>query len=613
MERPANHESGGEPQAAAPQAAVVPIGDEWAAGVHPIAVAPRSRRLRWAVAGAVVVIVALVTTAGTFVLSGAVGSKSLTASMAPKNSLYFMELRTDLPGNQRAKLSDFMSHFPGWQDRAQFNNAMDELLNMLIGRVSPDLNYTSAFKPWMEGEVSIAVGDLGAVETGNAPVCSQLSIDKISIHPDAQTVLGGMSLARVPSAVAIFALKDHAGAQNWINAELNQLKLTGTSQDYAGAKLYTVGSGVLPGAYALTDNDLLLGTVLGVKAALDTRTNGSLADNPDYQAAMGSLSGDSLARFYVDVPTVVAQGLDSSAAFMCGVLGEQGATLPTAVDTSSMPRWLAGAVRAEAEAMVVDMALPRMGIPSFGNHSSRIAASLPGNTVGMVEVHSLGPVVQDVLGALESIAPLPGLDAGSLKSVDSVLSLVGGVGWLSDGTAVVTRNGSTFDGGVVAEAADAATAKSKVDLAGSLIGLSSIATGLKASTETYSGRTITLVSVPGAAGRGPLQISFAAKDNLVVVGYTDAFVKAVLDTTPASSLASQPDYSTAIGASGSNNEGSLYINVPQLEDEVGRAVFPTDQSRWTIDYRPYLDHVGGIAASVTDGNTVMVRLVVTAR
>jgi hypothetical protein len=122
-----------------------------------------------------------------------------------------------------------------------------------------------------------------------------------------------------------------------------------------------------------------------------------------------------------------------------------------------------------------------------------------------------------------------------------------------------------------------------------------------------------VVSVPGGAGRGPLQLSFAAKDNLVVVGYTDAFVKAVLDTTPASSLASQADYSTAMGASGSSNEESLYINVPALEDEVGRAVFPSDQSRWTIDYRPYLDHVGGIAASVTDGNTVMVRLVVTAR
>ena len=59
--------------------------------------------------------------------------------MAPKNSIFFMEVRTDLPGDQRAKLADFMSHFPGFQDRAQFDNALDELLNMLTGEVSPDL------------------------------------------------------------------------------------------------------------------------------------------------------------------------------------------------------------------------------------------------------------------------------------------------------------------------------------------------------------------------------------------------------------------------------------------------------------------------------------------
>jgi hypothetical protein len=475
------------------------------------------------------------------------------------------------------------------------------------------LNYTSAFKPWMEGEVSIAVGDLGAVDKGASPVCNKLSIDKLSIDPNAQTVLGGLSLTRAPSAVAIFAIKDHAGAETWIKGELSRLNLTATSQDYAGAKLYTVGSGVMPGAYALTDNDLLLGSVIGVKAALDTRTNGSLADNPDYQAAMKSLSGDSLARFYVDVRTLVAQGLASYPSVMCGVFGAQGVTTPASFDLKALPAWLAGSVRAEAENMVVEMALPRTGIPSFGNHSSRIASSLPGNTVGVVEVHSLGPVVHDVLGALESIAPLPGLDAGSLKSVDSALSLVGGIDWLGDGTAVVIRNGSTFDGGIVAEATDAATAKSKVEMIGSLVALSSLATGFKTSGETYKGHNITVVSVPGAAGRGPLQLAISAKDSLVVVGYTDAFVKAVLDTTPASSLASQADYSTAMGASGSSNEESLYINFSALEDQIGRAAFSSSQSPWTLDYKPYFDHVGGIAASVTDGNTVIVRLVVTAR
>ena len=118
------------------------------------------------------------------------------------------------------------------------------------------------------------------------------------------------------------------------------------------------------------------------------------------------------------------------------------------------------------------------------------------------------------------------------------------------------------------------------------------------------------MNVPAGASYGPLQLAIAAKDNLIVVGYTDAFVKGVLDTTPASSLASQADYSTAIGASGSANEASVYVNVPALEDQIGSAAFSSDKS---IDYRPYLDHVGGISGSVIDGNPVILRFVVPAR
>ena len=56
----------------APQGTIVNVGDQWAPGVHPAVVSPRSRRLRWGIAGAVVLCVALVTAGGVFVLSGAV-------------------------------------------------------------------------------------------------------------------------------------------------------------------------------------------------------------------------------------------------------------------------------------------------------------------------------------------------------------------------------------------------------------------------------------------------------------------------------------------------------------------------------------------------------------
>ena len=379
-----------------PGATVVPIGRRSGP--------PASTRLpcrraqsgfRWAVAGAIVVIVALATTAGAFVLSGAAGAKSLTAGVAPRNSIFFMEVRTDLPGDQHARLADFMSHFPGFKDRAQFDNALDELLNKLTSKVSPDLRYTSAFKPWAEGEISIAIGDLGSVDSSGASACAKPSIDPgQGVSGGLKGVLGGVSFTRAPNAVAIFALKDRAGAETWITGELSRQKLTTTSQDYAGSKLYTIGTGVMQGAYALTDQDLLLGTVMGVKAALDTRTSGSLADNPDYQAAMKSLSGDSMARFYVDGRTIVRQALDSYEPVMCGVMGAKGAMRP-AFDPAAMPAWIAGAVRAESDRIVVDVAMPQTGTTNLGNHVSRIASSLPGNTVGVVEVHSLGkPIIR---------------------------------------------------------------------------------------------------------------------------------------------------------------------------------------------------------------------------
>ena len=168
----------------APQATVVPMGDEWAAGVGRTSVSPRSRRLRWGIAGAVVLAVMMVTAGGVFVLSGAAGAKSLPAGVAPKNAVAFLEIRADLPGDQHALLSDFLSHFPGFKDRGQFDFALDNLLNRLTSQVSSDLNYTSAFKPWIEGEVSIAA-----------------------------TADGTLASLAEPSAVAIFALKDRV---SWI-------------------------------------------------------------------------------------------------------------------------------------------------------------------------------------------------------------------------------------------------------------------------------------------------------------------------------------------------------------------------------------------------------------
>ena len=609
-----------QPQTAPePQATVVPIGETWAPGVYPAPVAPRGHKLRWGIAGAVVLCVALVTGAGIFVLSGASGSKSLTASAAPKGTLMFLEVRTDLPGDQHAKLADFMSHFPGFKDRGQFDTALDDVLNRLTGAVSPNLTYTSAFKPWMEGEVSIAVTSIGGMSSGmnmmsglTAPTIPPIAAD-VAPTGGPLPVAGRPAMAvptftivspteTLPGAVAIFALKDRAAAENWVASELTKEAVKATSADYAGTKLYTIGSGASADAYAFTDRDLVLGTVAAVKASLDTKTQGSLADNANYQSAMGSLSGDSLARFYMDPRAVVQSYLDSFKSMM-SALGS------FTISASDAPAWVVGSVRAESNEMIVNVVMPHKAGTAQGNHTSDLASVLPAGTVMAAEVHSIGKLITTELTALQ--AQVPG--NSSLTSVKDALGLIGGVDWLGDGAVVVTKSGSTYGGGIVVATPDASTASAKVTLVGNMVALAGGSLNLTSRDETYKGATITIVHVPSSVIGTPLEIAVAATGKMIVAGYGDAFVKAVIDTTPSTSLASQSDYSTVMAATGSSNAESVYVNIPALEDQIGQAAFGISPSKWTLDYKPYFDHLGGVGFSVVDGNTVILRLIVTAK
>ena len=102
-----------------------------------------------------------------------------------------------------------MSHFPGFKDRAQFDNAYDEILNQVTSRISPDLTYTSAFKGWATGELSVALTSLGTSSSTSA---------------------GG---------AVIVALKDRTAGEAWVSSEIARTGMTFTSQDYAGTKLYS--------------------------------------------------------------------------------------------------------------------------------------------------------------------------------------------------------------------------------------------------------------------------------------------------------------------------------------------------------------------------------------
>ncbi|HEX7491090.1 MAG TPA: hypothetical protein VF337_05250, partial [Candidatus Limnocylindrales bacterium] len=368
------------------------------------------------------------------------------------------------------------------------------------------------------------------------------------------------------------------------------------------------GAGVSDEAYAVTDQDLFIGTTAGVKSALDSKTNGSLADNANYQAAMKSLSGDSLARIFLDTGSIASMSSLTPMGSFGGMMQAEATSILSAKD---LPAWIAGSIRAESDRAVLTISMPRVAQSNLGigNHSSTLASHLPGNTVAVSETHSIGKVIGGVMPMMESQSGTTSAD--QLAQIKDIISKIGGTDWIGDGAEVLTKDGTTLGGGVVVEAPDAATASVKESSITNLVTLAGAAYHLTSKDETYKGVTITLIDVPAdVTGGTPIQIAVAAQDNLIVAGYTDAFVKAVIDTTPSNSLASQADYSNVMAQAGSSNEESFYVNVPAVEDQIGQMYSP---SRWASDYKPYFDHLGGVAGSVIDGDTVILRIVISAR
>ena len=590
------------------QPQLIPMGEGWVPGVGSVPVAPKSRRLRWGIALGFVAIVAIVGTAGAFVLSGAgAATQSLTAAYAPKGTVSFTVLRTDLPGDQHQKLADFMSHFPGFGDRAVFDSEIDTTLNKLVSSVSPELTYTSAFKPWMQGEIAIAMTSVGSLGTGTSAISQAIGSGGL----DAGTLqTAGTSVP--PGVVALVALKDRTAAETFVSSEVTKSGQTFTSSTYAGATLYTATAGSGTGAaYAFTDNVLLLGTPDGVKASLDAKSQGSLASDDNYKAAMKSLSGDSISISYVAENALIRQEM--------AALPSSGSALPQDalnLVLDNVPAWMAGQVRAESDHLLIETTLPRSSsMPKPGNHASALASVVPGSTVGLFELHSIGSLVASGLDTL-GVQNAPTDLRNQINTIKTAIAGFGGLDWLGDGAAVITKSGSTYDGGVVIKTTDAKTANDKLSLLRTLIAAGG--SGVATHDETYKGVTITTLQTSGDSGVQTgmtlnASVAFAAKDDLIIAGTDVAFVKSMIDTTADSSLAARDTYKTALAAAGANNAAAAYVDIPTIDASLSAALPASYASFFTANIKPYLDHVGGAAFAEIDGSTITIRFIVMAK
>ena len=487
-----------------------------------------------------------------------------------------MDIRGDLPGDQRQQLATFMAHFPGFADPSSLQTKLDQALDKLVSKATNGtFSYTGNIEPWFGGQVAVAVGPSDSV-------------------------------------VLIVSVSDSAGLPTKLDQTSQQLaKQLGGSvaiADHDGTSVYTISgatgvSGLSAVSFAIsTDAIVVAKDAATVDAALDRKAGKSpnLAGSSAFRDAIARLDADRSGTFYLDGSAAEKLLTSTAASSTCG----------SATTLAGLPTTMAGELRLQDGNLVIrDRAtLPTASASPVTAATSDLASHVPGAALVYAETHGFGDLWRTQATALIQ-NPCFASVAGQLSTIEGLLGtkIPDAFGWVKDAGLVVTAPGGAPQGGLVATTSDAAAGQARLTQVLTLLSLAKGQGGpaITTSSAPYAGTTITSVTVdlgsaatigggaPSASAPigmpGSVTISYAFKGQVFVLGVGDAFVKAVLDTTDANSLASDGRYSAALSAAGGpTDSGVVYADVTGLRGLV-EAQLPADQkATYSSDVQPYL-------------------------
>jgi uncharacterized protein DUF3352 len=524
---------------------------------------PRPGATRWAVALGVVAVAVGVAAAAAFMLTGQ-AAPSLLLGYAPADSVVYTELRLDLPGDQRMKVGEFLSRFPGFDDQSTLETKITDVLDRIVREPTDgEQDYSSDIKPWFAGELGMAVGKLPTSTTDAS---------------DAR-------------AIALVSVSDPAKASAWFKEAAKDKD--STTETYAGTELTTY-AGDTPIAFAVGGGKVMLvGDVSSVKAALDSGGKSALATSPEFAAARAAVKGDHLGFMYVDVEAY----MDAVSSLAQG----QGGFPADCQDAMQayLPAWMAGSIRAEGDAFAMDLVSPHVAAnPITENRLGTVAEHAPPATIFLTDGHETGKVLDASLGIYRDCS----LTKDAFQEIETAVGALGGfdklLGWVGDAGVVVARTEVGIHGGVVIVPTDAEEARSVVTQLRSLATLGGAQFGLEIRDETYQGTTITIVSfsdqVPAVGlpmlPAGQVEIAFALTDDAVIVGADPGFVRASLDAGPGKSLAEDARYRGLIERVGAQNAGVAFVDLTAIRElaEKMAADGGADVAAYEREYKPYL-------------------------
>ena len=540
-------------------------------------------RYRWVVAA--VATITVVGVIGAFVLFAVPrpGTPSPVAQFAPADVTTYVEVRLDLPGDQRDRLAEFMSHFPGFADQASFEPKLDETFNSMLRSSDSGLDWARDIEPWFDGQLAIFSSE--PVET------------------DSITSLQNMSIVAM--------VTDRAALEALIAQKMGDK--TTVDEEYNGVVVRTVEDDVGPGgSFAITDEAVVVATSSDeVKAALDVRADRApgLADDEFFLAQLGSLHADRLATMYFEHdPTVSIDGMDASS----GLPIDLPVGCASELTSAGAVRALAE-VRAEGDRMTLTArARPSVtdGLPLPPNEPSVLSASMPSDTLAYFEVRQLGASSSHRLGRLlDCISGMEGgPDLGRLETLlgtapESYLDFV------DDAAVAVTFADGDPAGGMVATVDDEAIARTRVErLLSAIRALAGLGDGIAVTEQEHGGATLTVITIEGGlSSEGLSSTSFAitVANGRLYLGMGDFVVKA-LDRTGGDSLSSNPKFSAAFSAGGTISAGIGYLDLARLRTLAEAHLDPADGMRYETESRPFIEPLSHVAFVARTENDIVV-------
>ncbi|MES1239328.1 MAG: DUF3352 domain-containing protein, partial [Chloroflexota bacterium] len=327
-----------------------------------------------------------------------------------------------------------------------------------------------------------------------------------------------------------------------------------------------------------------------------------------YKAARAALDGDQLATFFADgaalksiLDAVVTTAFANPAS---DLLGDW---------TIAGLRVVDDALRFDAVADPVDGTTPS-GAPTLAPAAeSEFAGVLPADTLGFVEAHGVGALLER---SIATMAADPD-QAEGLAQLQQVFAVLGGldnaIDWIEELGIAVIPTDDAAGGTIPIRGTDAEAAASRLTQIRNLLVLAGTGTDITISDSEHAGVKITTVDLGNLAdlagslgvpaegiGDARLSFSMAQRDDLVILAVGTGVVERILDTDTASSLRTTAGFTRAMDLAGVKGDLHAYVAVDAATTFLEKLVPASELGTWPDELMPYIEHLAAVAWSSTN-------------